>query len=497
MKRLVVCFDGTWNGRLNSQATNIARLANCLRKPGDLRSSEFPQQLVLYLPGVGTNYRADQMLGGAFGLGLAQAMRTAYKFLAANLEEDDEVFLFGFSRGAFAARSLANVITFPGLVKASPRSSLFDSVFEVYTAMNRAKSVDQDPMSAQVLTVRRGPKMVERYTVSEALQDLSSSMRREPVKIRFLGVFDTVRAFVRSTLRYPPGSGHSMALSPLVSTARQALAIDEHRIWYAPLLWKTGDEYDPTGQWKADGRNVSGKVSSEAYEPDRVKQVWFQGAHSDVGGGAEGWQNSLADTALLWMLLEAHSSGLEVDYQTFAREIDRNFLHTETSVHPSLKIGFRALDLPLRVRDTVRSNTVVKGRNRIVDPPDGWNVRVASSVLGRRDRPPLAPGEREMLYGFVPRDRYDPPSLRGFESRHPHLDDVVEEVIWLPSAAPKGDDGLEQILVDSFTHAQSRRYDAAEREARIDRIRARVADSHRRRHNHLGEGREDPHADPR
>ena len=113
-KRLVICCDGTWNRPDSDHVTNIEKIARTVAT--DLDRTGGVQQLVLYLAGVGAGYAADRLLGGAFGFGLFANVRSAYRFLALNYEPGDEIFVFGFSRGAYTARSLVGMVGRVGLL---------------------------------------------------------------------------------------------------------------------------------------------------------------------------------------------------------------------------------------------------------------------------------------------------------------------------------------------------------------------------------------------
>jgi len=114
-KRLVICCDGTWNRPDSDHVTNIEKIARTVAT--DLGRTGGVQQLVLYLAGVGAgSYAADRLLGGAFGFGLFANIRSAYRFLALNYEPGDEIFVFGFSRGAYTARSLVGMVGRAGLL---------------------------------------------------------------------------------------------------------------------------------------------------------------------------------------------------------------------------------------------------------------------------------------------------------------------------------------------------------------------------------------------
>lgn len=158
-------------------------------------------------------------------------------------------------------------------------------------------------------------------------------------------------------------------LSPGVQTARQALAIDERRLKFAPLLWQC-----PTTSEPEDPAAVS-------KDSPQVKQVWFQGAHADIGGGAGGEVNGLANTALLWMLLEAHmNGGLEVNYRVLDEECGGM---GDLEANKSLNSFFRTVEAPLRLGRTLVPHHGYKGRDRILRPRNAIGVSVASSAVCR------------------------------------------------------------------------------------------------------------------
>ncbi len=380
--------------------------------------------MVLYLPGVGSSYKLDQYLGGAFGLGLVQSLMTAYKFLVANYDDGDSIILFGFSRGGFAARSLASMLHFPGLLRRGFMYDRYDYAGYLYVIHSRAQAAGRDPMSEYCETF--GPHS-RRATLKDAAEDFRSALSWAPVEVAFLGVFDTVGSLGREGLR-APGSNHNLQLSPAVLVARQALAIDEHRLTFEPEIWKAPAPI----------------VSSDA--SDRVKQVWFEGAHSDIGGGAIDF-NSLSNTTLLWMLLEAHKhAGLEVAYSR-ALEYEVDFVKPSYShdVHRSLKWWFRPIDLPRLSRQLVHADPSFNGRDRHLKPPGAWNVKIASSALRHFD------GHAPSPQSTSAKDSYRPPSLVALQESGVQLSDLEEQVVWVPvdSVGPRG---LRKVLDESFTH---------------------------------------------
>jgi uncharacterized protein (DUF2235 family) len=266
MKRLVICCDGTWNKPDQEKngrpvPTNVVKLAYRAAKSG----GAIPQ-IVYYHPGVGTGNCLDRLLGGVLGEGLEDNILDAYRFLVANYELQDEIYLFGFSRGAFTARSIGGMIRKCGIL----RRGAVDRYHEA-----------KDLYHGKVHPDDAGPVDFRKaYSVSPG----------DPIKIKFIGVWDTV-----GSLGIPKKDGaarglqfHDTELSGSVENACHALAIDEHRAPFRPTLWS----YKPKpGQ--------------------KVEQVWFCGCHKDVGGGYP--QADASNLALLWMLGKAREAGLELD----------------------------------------------------------------------------------------------------------------------------------------------------------------------------------------
>jgi uncharacterized protein (DUF2235 family) len=269
MKRLVLCCDGTWNKPDEEEhgipvPTNVVRLAYRVAKLA--KSDGTMPQITYYDLGVGTGNVVDRITGGVLGDGLEDNIYDAYRFLVGNYEPRDEIFLFGFSRGAFTARSIGGMIRKCGIL----RRGAVDKYHEAKTLYHS----DVHPDDPQAVAFRKA-------------NSLSSE---EPIKIKFIGVWDTV-----GSLGIPKEGGvakklqfHDTELSGTVENGYHALAIDEHRAPFLPTLWN----YKPK-------------------PPQKVEQVWFCGAHSDVGGGY--LEDDASKLALLWMLDKAQGAGLKLD----------------------------------------------------------------------------------------------------------------------------------------------------------------------------------------
>ncbi|OLF10178.1 hypothetical protein BLA60_17185 [Actinophytocola xinjiangensis] len=270
---LVVLLDGTWND-LNEN-TNVSQIYERLvAAPGNGHDYRCH-----YVPGVGTG-RFDRLRGGIFGFGLDDNIREGYRFLAANWRsEQDRIFLIGYSRGAFTARSLAGMIAKCGLADLSAIGD--EELFARYR--------DTDAPGLRELREDHG---LAATPADHALLDGSRLVR-----IRFVGVFDTVGALgIPGTLgrwlsrrRY---QFHDTQLSGLVDQACHLMAVDERRRQFAPTLW-TGVPRPTPGH------------------PTVVEQRWFVGAHGDVGGGGSE-QPPLAALTREWLVERAAAAGLAI-----------------------------------------------------------------------------------------------------------------------------------------------------------------------------------------
>jgi hypothetical protein len=272
-RRLIVCCDGTWNWPDGQRETNVVRLLRAIA-PTDGAIT----QIAYYHLGVGTGNIVDRIAGGGAGVGISLSVKACYGFITDNYVEGDEIFLFGFSRGAFVARSLGGMIGTVGVLQKSEMAR-FIEVWDWYSQ----------------------PKD-ERDRNSAALRTLAPN-RHQNVEVECIGVWDTVGALGIPGTRFcaKAFAFYETELGTHVRHAFQALAIDERRGNFQAAVW-----VPYTSQ-----RQQSGEAPPAAAltGPAQVlKQVWFPGVHANVGGGYE--RHGLSDTSFLWMLAQIDAAHL-------------------------------------------------------------------------------------------------------------------------------------------------------------------------------------------
>ena len=271
MKRLVVLFDGTWNKPDDEEKiTNVVKLQRAIPDA----DANGVRQLVHYVIGIATDDLGPQLTFaiGAIGFGVGDRIRRGYTFVCENYEDGDEIYVIGFSRGAFQARSLAGLIALAGVARSAGEQSVA-GVWDYY---------EQN-------------KLKPEPTRLEALR----AAGRYPVRIKCVAVWDTVGIlgipFIRKGSIKELLGFHDTRLSPLVDVGLHALAIDEPRGPFAPTFW-TIDK------------------GAALPEGQIVEQVWFPGSHANVGGGIK--DCALSDIALLWMAERmSQTTGLAIDLE--------------------------------------------------------------------------------------------------------------------------------------------------------------------------------------
>ncbi len=282
-RRLVLLLDGTWSKPESN--TNVERLRRLIAS----RDAAGIEQLVNYIPGVGVTPGLTHLLGGAFGYGLSGNVLDGYRWLCDTWQPGDELYLFGFSRGAYTARSLGGMICKCGLLKHDSGTRASDA--EMSTAYDFYRDTVHKPGDPTAIAFRASHSVV--------------------VDIHFIGVWETVGSlgipataswfpFARSRYRF-----HDTELSRIVKYAYQALALDEHRTDFAPALWTRNPFTLKPGE----------TLTAKKLEQIEIEQRWFIGSHSDVGGGndcdgAGRKPDPLPGLPLAWLQRKAMACGL-------------------------------------------------------------------------------------------------------------------------------------------------------------------------------------------
>lgn len=268
MKRIVICADGTWQSPESDNPTHILRIAQGL----EAEDAQGNAQVVYYDWGVGSE--GDRLSGGLTGNGIDKNIMDCYRFIVHNYDDGDLIYLFGFSRGAYTMRSLGGLIRNCGILRREHADQV-SAAYELYRARGPASSPSQDKARL--------------FRLQYAVADITP--------IEFIGVFDTVGALgipapflgTLGTARY---LFHDTEPSSIIRHARHAVAIDEMRQDFEPALWTLKPGID-------------------------LKQVWFAGVHTDIGGGYA--DHALGDHAGLWMCREAETCGLRFATHLYAQ----------------------------------------------------------------------------------------------------------------------------------------------------------------------------------
>jgi T6SS, Phospholipase effector Tle1-like, catalytic domain len=286
-KNIVICSDGTGNSAVKDRGTNVFKIFESIDLNGHRFDPKLDPQVPIYDDGVGTeDFRPLKIFAGMTGWGLSRNVKQLYKELCRIYDPGDKIFLFGFSRGAFTVRTLAGFILKCGIIDAQnqPTADAFDH------CVNKAYKAYRSCYRTVLGRLLRGEAS------AAATEEFKAKFSRsEQIKIHFIGVWDTVDAvgmpFHVSDLinaiiyrfKFP-----NQRLSEHVAQAYHALAVDDDRHSFHPLLW--------------DQRIPSTNKSQN------IEQVWFAGAHSNVGGGYPKQGMSLA--ALHWLMAKAENAGL-------------------------------------------------------------------------------------------------------------------------------------------------------------------------------------------
>lgn len=283
-RRLIVCCDGTWNDRETKQPfTNVTRIQSCLEATDD-RDQQHYEQISFYIDGIGTDTTLwGKYWTGATGIGISHKIGEAYRFLCSTYtNEGDQIVLIGFSRGAFTIQCLAKLINDIGLISNEVVNTEFPEIFRLWSEGDGTDPLEgyepsrnDDPSSSEV----EGANHEEKISLKGRCQQLADvGQLRRNVRIHAYAAWDTVKSLVtwRGKSRF---TFVNEQLSPNIKDAFHALALDEMRYHFQPLILR----------------------KPPASPPDlQLKQCWFLGSHGDVGGGCE--NSGLANISLCWMV---------------------------------------------------------------------------------------------------------------------------------------------------------------------------------------------------
>ncbi|MBD9355183.1 phospholipase effector Tle1 domain-containing protein [Methylomonas albis] len=356
-KNIFIFFDGTLNDQKSS--TNVWNLYNLIAGNND------PQTTEVYIKGVGTT--DNPVLGAALGKGMEERILTGYKFIIENYHPGDNIYIFGFSRGAHEARSLAGLLALAGypILSAENKNKLMDIGNTILDFSKDKSDEDADYRNALKSSVPGQPPVLAK----EIKEELDLDML--PVEITFLGVWDTVpgssfknygackeeKGFVKTYFSWLPGISagerYKTDSYPAIHYIVHAVSLDEKRSKFKPIL-------------------LCPPINAQATE---TTEVWFPGAHADVGGGYED-SHELQDISLSWMIDQlankgkykfnprppkiegvaeglAHWSIKDFPANTGSECVDREPPPAAT-LHPSIDKRKRSSPVPIRVNGVVK-----------------------------------------------------------------------------------------------------------------------------------------------
>jgi uncharacterized protein (DUF2235 family) len=385
MARIAIFCDGTWNSPTMEQPTHVVRLFEKTRRTN--------AQHAHYFAGVGTGAEEAGVIrktlmrlgGGAFGWGLNENIKNAYASLCAQYEAGDEIFLFGFSRGAYTARSLAGMIRKCGIVP-DPTPETVQEAFDLY----RKPGIENHPDALHIMQKRR--RLSPRFATSRSDMEWRAvtPWSADPdafhkVDISYLGVWDTVGALgVPAPLLGPVARiwndkyrFHDTLLTSMVKAARHAVALDERRVFFRPALWDNLEALRNHG-----GLNGGDRSPARPYQ-----QMWFTGNHAIVGGAAQK-ARALTGQSLQWIADGAQAAGLEIEMDELLDRAPDPMANSHTLEQPPLRYVIFGQFLKWR-----------RGPGHRVDLHDSADIR----VKGRRDyRPRSLRNLMPQLFGDTP-----------------------------------------------------------------------------------------------
>jgi uncharacterized protein (DUF2235 family) len=364
-KNIVICSDGTGNTAIKGRGTNVFKLFEAVDLTSHRTDPRRDPQIALYDDGVGTEgFTLLRLLGGAAGFGLSRNVRDLYRELSRVYDPGDQIFLFGFSRGAFTVRTLGGLIGACGLIRGEEVAGarlLRQAVCDAYAAYRAGY---HSLLTRVVDAVLRRPARGEAVRRFQARWPVHTT-----VPIQFVGVWDTVDAvgmpfalaeFINRTIvqfKFP-----TQTLGPHVRRACHALSLEDRRTAFAPVMWTVPAAGDR-----------------------RVEQVWFAGVHANVGGGYP--KHGMSLVALDWMLNRAQEAGLRlhtVDREDFAMHANADDKLYDSRAGLGIFYRWRPRDVRRYcANNNVEPEVHVSVLERVAHGTDGYapgNIPLASSV---------------------------------------------------------------------------------------------------------------------
>jgi uncharacterized protein (DUF2235 family) len=312
LKNIAIFCDGTWQHIDQRYPTNVAKLARAVAP----QAADGSPQVIFYDDGVGVSQgamdTATHLLGGALGEGLDYKIASAYEFLCLNYQPGDRIFLFGFSRGAYTARSLAGLLRLAWILRREHTSEIFEATNLYRSRPDKdASPEDQAKFAAMMQDFRDQRSYPSNIFTDDRVYDPADPASLTPPSqdcawLQYVGVWDTVGSLgvpkvlplaTQVNSRY---DFHDTRLSRFVRSARHAVSLDERRETFEPTLWDNLPTLNTNAH--ADGL-------APALQP--YQQTWFPGGHGEVGGGGD--DGGLSLIPMLWIAEGAARAGLAFD----------------------------------------------------------------------------------------------------------------------------------------------------------------------------------------
>lgn len=296
-KNIVLCSDGTGNRDIKARGTNVFKLYEAVDIQGHKNNPSCRPQVAFYDDGIGSSsFLPLKIIGGAFGVGFSKNVRDLYAELVHVYQPGDSLYLFGFSRGAYTVRALAAMIQYCGIIDIArvpngERESRVNACWDQFAAVVFKRFQRDAVRRRAVPAAADAAAAAERRRLLGAIIHPAHLPFGEP-PIEFVGVWDTVAAVgapfeeLRDLLNFfIPVKFADLVPGSRIKRACHALSIDDERQTFRPELW-----------------------NEQGARPGQIEQVWFAGAHSNVGGGYP--KQGMSLVALDWMMAEAEQCGL-------------------------------------------------------------------------------------------------------------------------------------------------------------------------------------------